>query len=78
MMSDPIIIPGVRVGQVWQEVRRRKGRNARRVEVTGLGMYEVFCVAVNGEGERFGSLIGFARDGWEDRYSLVSEGSAQP
>jgi hypothetical protein len=73
-MSDPITIPGVRVGQVWQEVRRRKGRNARRVEITSLGMAEVYCVAVNGEGERYGNLVGFAREGWEQRYRLVSEG----
>jgi hypothetical protein len=72
-MSDPIPTPGVRVGQVWQEVRARKGRAPRRVEVLGLGLGDVYGIAVDSDGFRFGPSLSQPRSLWDERYRLVSE-----
>lgn len=66
--------PGVRVGQVWAEQRARKGRQPRRVEVTGLGLGDVYGLAVNEAGERYGKPLNLHRGLFEERYRLVSEG----
>jgi hypothetical protein len=58
---------------VWREIRARKNRNPRRVEVMGLGLGDVYCFAVNAAGERHGDQVSVAREGWESRYQLVSE-----
>jgi hypothetical protein len=74
-MSDPITVPGVRVGQVWQEIRARKGRNRRRVEVTGLGLGDVYGFAVNTQGSRYGKELNLHRGLFEQRFELASEGA---
>lgn len=64
-------LPGVRVGQVWQERHPKKDKPARSIRVYGLGLGDVYCTVVGEEPVRDHSL---PREGWEDRWVLVSEG----
>jgi len=70
-------LPGVRVGQIWREVDKRKGqRERRRFEVTGLGLGDVYGHMLNPEGLVVGGDRSLARETFELRYVLVSEGGA--
>lgn len=64
-------LPGVRVGQVWQQRIPKQGRVPLTAEVTSLGLGDVYCTVRNGHATWSQSL---PRGDWEDRWVLVSEG----
>lgn len=75
-MSDPIPTPGVRPGQVWERIKPKPGKVVGRVEITGLGMGDVYCVALDADGKPMGPNRNLSRVLFEQRYRLVSEGGA--
>lgn len=67
-------LPGVRVGQVWQEIHKRKGKPVlRRFEVTGLGLGDVYGWMLNEAGTRVGNDRSLSRETFEDLFRLASE-----
>lgn len=74
-MSDPIPTPGVRPGQRWEEIRGRKGRPRRRwLEIDYLMSDFVMMKIMDERGQPTGRTSSALRQGFEQRYRLVSEG----
>jgi hypothetical protein len=72
-MSDPIPTPGVRPGQVWHEVkpkRRYRAYDWTVCNVTGIDVVMTRRTASQIVGRQT------LREGFEQRYRLVSEGGA--
>lgn len=73
-MSDPITIPGVRVGQVWQPTGVSQGERRGLLLVVQLEMHDVVMAGVRPDGTRTGRRTSSQRWHFEQRYRLVSEG----
>lgn len=65
-------LPGIRPGQIWQTKQLVKGGQRERVEVTGLGLSDVYA-NVLGHDDTPTRHRSFARAQFEERYMLVSE-----
>jgi hypothetical protein len=74
-MPDQTVTPGIRPGQIWQEIHKRKGKpGLRRFEVTGLGLGDVYGHMLNEAGDAVGQNRSLPRVTFEQHYRLVSEG----
>lgn len=64
---------GVRPGQIWEEIKPKNGRQKRHVKVTGTGCGDVYCLLFDTRGEPSGPPRIMMREGWEDRWRLLSD-----
>ena len=73
-MADQTVIPGVRVGQVWQPTGVPHGERRGLLLVVQLEMHDVIMAGVRPDGTRTGRRTSSRRWQFERRYRLVSEG----